>query len=371
MIDTIYASPGLTTKIMESNLERIGDISSYKNEYILESCVWEITTSCCFDCRHCGSSAGKAQVNELTTEECIDVAKQLSSLGCKRASLIGGEVFMRDDWAYITEVLTTLGLRVSIITNGFLMTPQIIRNIKAAGVESIAVSIDGDKEAHDSFRQNGSFERAINTIDTLIKESIPVAVITTINGENIECLEEIYSVLKNFDIYAWQLQACNPMGNANEEGVDCHFDFNEVIRFVERHMSESKFIIGIADNIGYFTESEGKLRGNLSGYATFRGCSAGIRTIGIDSVGNVRGCESMYDNCFNEGNLRYTSLKEIWESPYAFKYNRQFSTNMLTGRCAECNEGNRCRAGCRSYNFFSHGNLFESQSCVREKGQVR
>ena len=50
----------------------------------LRHCVWEITLGCCFSCKYCGSSAdGKKRENELTTEECIDVAKQLKELGDK------------------------------------------------------------------------------------------------------------------------------------------------------------------------------------------------------------------------------------------------------------------------------------------------
>ena len=37
--------------------------------YQLYSCVWEITLACCFSCNYCGSRAGKARENELTTEE--------------------------------------------------------------------------------------------------------------------------------------------------------------------------------------------------------------------------------------------------------------------------------------------------------------
>lgn len=68
----------------------------------------------------------------------------------------------------------------------------------------------------------------------------------------------------------------------------------------------------------------------------------------------------MYDEQFNEGNLREKSLREIWESPDAFAYNRKFSRDMLTRKCGECQYGKYCAGGCRSYNFFVHGKLYES-----------
>ena len=334
--------------------------------YRLRSCVWEITLACCFSCRYCGSRAGKARENELTTEECLSVASQLADLGCRRVSLIGGEVFMRPDWDEVISALTQRGARVAVITNGFLFREDHIRRLKAANVESVAVSIDGPERVHDKYRSPGSFARALRAADTLIAAGIPVSVITTLNAENAPLLDELYSELSARPLGAWQIQACSPMGNASEDGFDYRIDPAAVIRFVEEHMYGAPFPMGVADNIGYFTENEGSLRGRLDAYAPFTGCRAGLTSIGIDSVGNVRGCESMYDESFIEGNLRERSLKDIWEDENAFAYNRKFKKELLTGKCASCPEAYRCAGGCRSYNHFVHGRLYESPACARD-----
>ena len=331
----------------------------------LRSCVWEITLACCFSCKYCGSSGGRARDNELSTQECLDVADQLAQIGCRRVSMIGGEVFMRADWESIVRRLTQQGVRVSIITNGFLFTDALLERIKGAGVESVAVSLDGPKEVHDRYRQTGSYDRAVRAIDMLTQAGVLVSVISTLNRENVRQLEAFYEELKRWPVAAWQLQACSPMGNAANGGIDYRFDPNVVIDFVGKHMEEAPFVMGIADNIGYYTQKEGSLRGNRSGKAVFNGCSAGLTAIGIDSVGNVRGCESMYDERFIEGNLRNKTLREIWEDPHAFAYNRQFTPDALTGACRTCPHGAQCAGGCRSYNYFVHGKLYEAPACAR------
>ena len=338
--------------------------------YRLRSCVWEITLACCFSCRYCGSSGGKARESELTTAECLDVAHQLAALGCRRVSLIGGEVFMRRDWEKICLELSQNGISVNIITNGFVMTPEIISGLKRAGAESVSVSLDGPRDVHDRYRQKGSFDRAVSALRTLADADIPVSVITTLNAENAEYLEELYETVRRYPLYAWQLQACSPMGNAAKYGIDWKFDFGRVIGFVEKTMKTAPFAVGVADNIGYFTPGEGKIRGDCGGDAVFAGCSAGLTTIGIDSAGNVRGCESMYDECFNEGNLREKSLAEIWENPEGFAYNRRFTPDMLTGVCSGCPMGPYCAGGCRSYNYFTCGRLYESACCAGRKEGV-
>lgn len=334
-------------------------------DFKLKNCVWEITLACCFSCKYCGSKGGPARANELSTQECLGVADQLGALGCRRVSMIGGEVFMRKDWPVIVERLIKNNIAVNIITNGFIFSDEILSRLMELGIESVSVSIDGPRAVHDKYRQEGSFERAVKAIAALTESGIPTSVISTLNSENSLLLEETYSLLKEMPIFAWQLQACSPMGNAANGGIDYSFDMKAVIDFVYKNMSDAPFVMGVADNIGYFTPQEGSIRGNMSGKAVFRGCSAGITAIGIDSIGNVRGCESMYDECFNEGNLREKSLREIWENPEGFAYNRQFTTDRLTGKCAACEEGPYCAGGCRSYNHFVHGRLYEAPFCAR------
>ena len=328
----------------------------------LKSAVWEITLACCFRCAYCGSRGGKARDNELTTAECLDTARQLAEMGCRRVSVIGGEVFMRPDWEQIVGALTSRGVKTCIITNGFRMSPSVIRALKRLHIESVAVSVDGVREIHDAYRQQGSYDRAMDTLRALTAAAIPASVITSLRADNAPLLALLYRELKELPIFAWQLQACSPMGSANDNRLSVSFDAREVIRFVAQTAPAAPFAVGIADNIGYYTPEEGSLRG-VPG-ACFEGCSAGLTTVGIDSAGNVRGCESMYDERFIEGNLRERSLADIWTDPGAFAYNRRFTAELLTGSCQSCPHGEICAAGCRSYNYFTTGRLYENCLCA-------
>jgi len=329
----------------------------------LRSAVWEITLACCFRCAYCGSCGGKARENELTAAECDDVARQLKELGCRRVSLIGGEVFMREDWESIVHSLTSRAIKTCVITNGFRMTEQILNALKRENIESVAVSVDGPRDVHDAFRQQGSYDRAFEAITAVSGAGIPVSVISALRADNAPRIEEFYRTLLDYPIFAWQIQACSPMGNAGKNNVDVRFDAGKVIRFVDSVAQSSPFYVGVADNIGYFTPEEYNSRGRKG--ACFGGCSAGLTAIGIDSVGNVRGCESLYDERFNEGNLRERSLEDIWTDENAFAYNRRFTPEMLTGKCAACVYGAVCGGGCRSYDFFTTGKLYENPLCAR------
>lgn len=338
-------------------------LSDYANfPFQLRHCVWEITLACCFRCAYCGSRGGKARPDELTAAECEDVARQLAELGCRRVSLIGGEVFMRPDWPRILRALTSRRIKTCVITNGFRMSDAVLSELKAAGAESVAVSIDGPEEVHDAFRQPGSYRRAMEAVDALAGAGIPVSVISALRADNAPLLPRFYETLRAKPIFAWQIQACSPMGNAASNRLDVRFDAAAVLRFVAETAPGAPFMMGVADNIGYYSPEEGRVRG-LDGVC-FEGCGAGLTGVGIDSVGNVRGCESMYDERFNEGNLRTRSLLDVWTDPDAFAYNRRFHTGLLTGRCAGCRFGDVCAGGCRSYDYFTTGRLYENPLCA-------
>ena len=293
----------------------------------------------------------------------MSIVEQLSDMGCRRVSLIGGEVFLRHDWKEIVGALINEGIITSIVTNGFLINDEIIKQLGKLNLESVAISLDDSEEVNDKYRQVGSYKAAIVAIKQLTNNQIPISIITTINSENVCFLEAMYKILCEYPIRAWQIQACAPMGNAKNSNLKYQFDPRIVMGFVASKRKEAPFIIGVGDNIGYYDDNEYFIRGDDSGSIFFRGCKAGLSSIGIDSEGNVRGCESMYDKCFIEGNLRKTSLKEIWESPSAFSYNRWFTPNLLTGKCKTCDFNMKCAGGCRSYNYFSNGKLYESAIC--------
>ena len=188
-------------------------------KYDLKMCVWEITLACCFSCKYCGSAGGRARENELSTAECLDVADQLKELGCRRVSMIGGEVFMRRDWKQIVKRLTDNGIRVNIITNGFLFREEQIKDLKDVRIESISISIDGPKAVHDKYRQEGSFDRAALAMETLLSSGIPVSVISTLNGENVKYLEEMFKFLgiPHYVMLDPEGRMINEIGNVHAE----------------------------------------------------------------------------------------------------------------------------------------------------------
>src|SRR5258706_9153786 len=80
--------------------------------------VWEITLACNLKCMHCGSRAGKARPSELTTEEGIDVVRQLPRLRVREVTVIGGEAFLPRHSLTIIQAISDHGMHPSMHSSG-------------------------------------------------------------------------------------------------------------------------------------------------------------------------------------------------------------------------------------------------------------
>jgi radical SAM protein with 4Fe4S-binding SPASM domain len=335
--------------------------------YQLLSCVWELTLKCNLACTHCGSSAGIKRESELSLGECMTIADGLINLGCRLVTLLGGEIFYYPGWEKIARKLSDGGVLVNFVTNGFSLGPDDIEKIKYSKIVNVAVSVDGTKEIHDSIRNNKkSFERLTDTITRLIDENIPVSVISTITNRGLHDLENLYQYLVDRKVTDWQIQLVHPMGNATGHKNEVMISPGSIIDltdFIRKKRLEQNIRIFAGDNIGYFDENELYLRNVPGKLCIWDGCKAGISVIGIDSDGDVKGCQSLYSKKFVEGNLRNERLESIWNNPDKFSYNRKFDVVDLNGKCKACDKGSICKGGCRASNYFINGDFYNNYYC--------
>ena len=335
-------------------------------KYVPEFCVWEVTLKCNMRCTHCGSAAGKARENELTVDEGLKIADDLLDLGCRQISFIGGEVFLYKGWENIAQKLSEGGAVVNIITNGFLLGDDQIKQIKHAQLTNVGISVDGMEENHNKIRNvKTAFNRVLKGFERLRKEDIPIGVVTSLLDFNIYDLEPMYNLFVDNNVVVWQIQIATPMGSmAEQKGfVLDPVKVPLITKFIRDKNLKEEIRIYAGDDIGYYDEHEPYLRKRPGTISLWLGCQAGLRVVGIDSVGNVKGCESIYTDEFIEGNLREESLEEIWCREGNFAYNREFDVSMLTGACAGCDKGELCRGGCRGSCYFTTGSLYENPYC--------
>ena len=328
--------------------------------------VWEITLKCNLGCNHCGSRAGDARTDELSTEEALDLVHQMADVGIGEITLIGGEAFLRPDWLTIAEEITRCGMRVGMTTGGYGINRTTAERMTAAGFTQVSVSVDGIGVTHDELRGRvGSFHFAFETMKHLTAAGIQFGCNTQINRLSARELPMIYERIRDAGAIAWQLQMTVPMGNAADnwnillqpyELLDVH----PVLGYLAQRGLAEGVQMQTGNNIGYYGPYERFLRSRGSGneWAFWSGCQAGLRVLGIEADGKIKGCPSLPTAAYTGGNIRDRSLRDIVENTEELTFNLEAGTpraaDHLWGFCGTCQFGHVCRGGCSwtSHVFF-------------------
>lgn len=164
--------------------------------------VWNVTRSCNLNCLHCYSnSQAKSYQDQLTTEEAKLLIDDLAGFNVPVLLLSGGEPLMRDDIFELISYARSQSLRVTLSTNGTLITPEIATKLKEAGVSYVGISLDGIGENNDKFRgQKGAFEKALAGLRNCQKVNQKVGLRFTINKHNYGQLEDILDLIEQEEI---------------------------------------------------------------------------------------------------------------------------------------------------------------------------
>jgi radical SAM protein with 4Fe4S-binding SPASM domain len=330
--------------------------------------VWEITLKCDLACRHCGSRAGRARPDELDTEECLDLVRQMAALGVKEITLIGGEAYLRDDWVDILRAIAAQGMIASTTTGGRGMTPERAERAARAGLRSASISLDGLEATHDRLRGvNGSHRAALQAMANLRAAGVPVSVNTQINRLSISELPEILETAIAAGAHSWQMMLTAAMGRAADatEVLLQPYELLElypVLARLKQRCDEANVRFWPGNNIGYFGPYESIFRGGLP-RGHLSSCGAGCSTLGIEADGAIKGCPSLPTEAWTGGNIRDASLRDIWERSAPLRFNRDRTVEDLWGFCRTCYYADECRAGCTWTAFTLFGRAGNNPMC--------
>ena len=322
--------------------------------------VWELTLACDQLCTHCGSRAGEARPDELTTEQALGVVEQLAQMKAWEVTLIGGEAYLHPGFLDVIRALKKHGIRPSLTTGGRGITEELAKQMKEAGLHSISVSVDGLQQVHDLFRATkGSFESAINALKILRAAGLVTAANTNFNRLNLEQVDEVYELLKGLGISSWLLILTIPLGRGADrpemllQPWELLTLLPALARIKERAHADG-IVMMPSNTLGYFGPEESFLRSPSDQESDhFRGCVAGRWSLGIEANGAVKGCPSLQTSHYVGGSLKTESLEEIWKSK-ELSFARARTVEDLWGFCRTCPFAKTCLGGCT----FSAHSLF-------------
>ncbi|MFF4692411.1 radical SAM protein [Streptomyces sp. NPDC001307] len=328
------------------------------------SVYWNITSICNLRCDHCLSRSGKKQPGELTHEEAMRLVDELVSNRVFFLYIAGGEPLLRKDLFQVIERAREGGVRVYMATNGTYMTPEKAARIRELELEDVLVSLDGvDAKTHDTFRRvPGAYRDALNAMDTLLDAGVGMSVGTVVCRQTVSQLDDMHALLKNKGVPVWRLTGMCPVGRGHEIyyqtglGVD---EIRHLADFVAEHTGDPDMRVHLDDPLPMKIWA-------LQGKSPVQPakCGAGRTLCCVQYDGTVTPCV-LFDHPV--GNIKDSSLGEVWRSAPFFAGMREVSSTTLTGKCTSCSKVVDCNGACRAHAWFEYGDLKAPDPvCLRE-----
>ena len=159
-----------------------------------------VTSNCQLSCKHCYFRNYIGGIKEMPLEIiknlCVDFLSTEFPLKAYSIILSGGEPLLYSKFEQLCNLIREFQGHVRLSTNGILI-PEYIDIFERD--DGIMVSIDGDQETHDSIRGNGTYDRAIESLECLKEQGINHSIGFMLCKLNTHCIDHIIELCKKYE----------------------------------------------------------------------------------------------------------------------------------------------------------------------------
>ena len=217
--------------------------------------IWETTQACDLACVHCRAEAQPyALPGQLTTAEGLDLIEQVAQLGTKVLVFSGGDPLKRVDLLELIRHGKSCGLRVGTIPAATpLLTLEVVRALKDAGLDQMALSLDAStEEAHDGFRRvPGAFQKTMEAVAWAHEAEVPLQINTVISLYNFADMDRLIDVMPRLGIVFWEVFFLVPMGRgAHVAGLSAE-QCERVFAKLYNASRTASFVIKVTEGLHY------------------------------------------------------------------------------------------------------------------------
>jgi radical SAM protein len=340
--------------------------------------IWETTRACDLACKHCRAEAILSRDPlELTTAEGKSLMDQVRRFGRIVFVLSGGDPVRRPDLVDLVAYGAEAGLRMGLTpATTPLVTPELLRRLKGAGLARLAVSLDGSNgKIHDAFRQvEGSFDEGLRILRQAQEAGLSTQVNTVVSRYNLDDFSSLCQLMAELGIVFWEVFFLVPTGRAPVEDVASAEEFEAIFHQLYDLSKTAPFDIKataaphyarvvlqrqVAERrAGQREEAPDPLTAGL-----FHSLKDGIgRARGViegDGYAFVSHTGEIYPSGFlpvSAGNVRTDDLVDVYRNAPLFRQLRD--RDLLKGRCGVCEYRTVC-GGCRARAYAMTGDYLE------------
>ncbi|MDR3584259.1 MAG: radical SAM protein [Desulfosporosinus sp.] len=273
---------------------------------------WDVTNRCNLNCLHCLNQSGDQDIHsfndEISEKEALDLVDQIIEIRPYSMCLCGGETLLRKDLTTIIKKISSSGIPVNMVSNGFLLNDKKAKELKESGITLVQISLDGAKaKTHDIFRQvSGSFEKALNALIVLEKAKVSTAASFVPNKLNIDEFEDYVDLVVETGCRSIRMMPLLPMGRGLKNFEELEPNEQEYLDFCMSTQKKQKQYINQKLDIMWGDPLEHI-------YTAFYFNRTTPLQIEIRANGNL-GVSTYFP--ISVGNIRRHKLKEYWECGY-------------------------------------------------------
>jgi len=321
---------------------------------------WAITAKCNLSCRHCRGMAEEG----LSPPRAESLVNEIAVLKPEWVIIEGGEPLLRKDLFSLLALMQQKQLETHLITNGMLLTPEIINKLKKLGTR-LMISIDGATPAtYESIRQGASFARVVESARQCAQEGLLEAINFTILKQNYTEIPAIMALARSIGVPRVTFIGLKPCQYYPEELLTPE-QYGEAIRLACQAAEETGIEFYFDEPFFWATVREWGLSAKMPSVGTgilFPATTACIfgEYLFIEPSGEVKPCSFAH---MVVGNVNEKLLGEIWQEVLDSPFFRQIKEQeSRSGYCRSCKYFADCK-GCRSRTFILTGDWFAADPC--------
>lgn len=369
---TLYnISPKLRNKILDTSLYKEKDNVDY-NRPKIRNIEMRITEKCNLRCPMCWwwgiNGVGFLDTkyhseriyNELSNDEIKSVIDQVEGYS-PSLTFIGGEIFVRKDALDLIKYASNKLKMVSLVTNGTLLTSEMCEELSHLKNLEITFSLDGTESVHDSIRGKGNYDRTINSIRNILKcrDEPKKPLVTTNSTVTPEGSYDLPNLVKEVESIGVDVIKIQHLWFTSKEVAEKHISevkkrLDIVDRGVESYIIDVPSIVDIqkiVEALDDIERSKHKVpvlikprltKKEIFQYysdLTFRKrnhCNVAFDSFVVESDGNVVFCPDEWISGFKLGNIRTSTIEEIWNGKRANNFRKTLKNDGLFPGCSRC-----------------------------------
>lgn len=322
-----------------------------KNEHllerkpILENITINITKKCNLRCKHCFIRDYKSNdiLNIKTFKKFVNNVKEKQLISKKlNIAILGGEPLLKKQKVLeIAKFGHKMGFKVILSTNGLLIDTKFAKKAKEHELE-VQISLEGaSKKINDNIRGKGTFDKIVESLTILVHYNVYTIISMVVHKDNFEDIENLYLFGQKIGINEVRFIPVKIMGQAKENITPIKRTelLYAIHNIVKKYPSAKKYL-----RRDYYT----LMKKTCANCSKTLYCGTGLKTILIDTDGEVYPCPNHVWPEFKCGNIHNNSFDEILlDSPVLQNIREIYNVNKINDECSNCIVKYWCSGGCR------------------------